>query len=276
MQGYFSIGEVSKIFDLNVRTLRYYDDIGLLRPARVDENTGYRYYTSEQFERVDTIKYLRALDIPIPQIKRLFRNTDINEMASILEEQRHQVRSRINELEMINRKIGNRLEEIERTLSQEFDRVVMRDIPDRETAIIKTENPRIEGSDIEQHVMLFRDSALSSAVVFQGKVGVTIFADNMRAGKFDTYDQVFIILDESDPYEGERSVVPGGEYVTIMFNGSHEEAPKYYRKLMRYIREHDMEIRTDSVEFSIIDSGITNDRSNYVTEIQIGVKPKEK
>ncbi|MGI6204583.1 MAG: MerR family transcriptional regulator [Anaerovoracaceae bacterium] len=275
MQGYFSIGEVSKIFGLNVRTLRYYDDIGLLKPAHVDEHTGYRYYTSAQFERVDTIKYLRALDIPISQIKRLFLNADVRERADILEEQRKQVREKISELESIERKIGNRLSELKGALEQEPGNIVMRMIPDREIALIRTENQSREGGVLERHVMIFRDKSSRKAVVFQGKIGVTIFAENINAGKFDSYDQVFVILDSVDPYEGDRAVIPGGEYVTVMYSGSHDEAPEYYRKLMKYIHDHDLEVRTGSVEFSIIDSGITNDREKYVSEIQIGVKRKK-
>ena len=61
MKSNFTIGEVSKLFDMNVRTLRYYDSIGLLRPEEVDGETGYRYYSLKQFEALNTIKYLRTL-----------------------------------------------------------------------------------------------------------------------------------------------------------------------------------------------------------------------
>lgn len=61
MKDLFTIGEMHKLFAVPVRTLRFYDEIGLLRPERVDPRTGYRYYSAGQFERLNTIKYLRAL-----------------------------------------------------------------------------------------------------------------------------------------------------------------------------------------------------------------------
>jgi len=44
----FKIGDFSRISQVSVKTLRYYDEIGLLRPAQVDRFTGYRYYSVDQ------------------------------------------------------------------------------------------------------------------------------------------------------------------------------------------------------------------------------------
>lgn len=68
MKDFFTIGEVSKLFRTNVRTLRYYDNIGLLKHAKEDVKTGYRYYFTKEFERLNTIKFLRTLDIPLEDI----------------------------------------------------------------------------------------------------------------------------------------------------------------------------------------------------------------
>ena len=45
MKHLFTIGEMSKLFGINIRTLRYYDSIGLLRTEYTDPDTGYRYYS---------------------------------------------------------------------------------------------------------------------------------------------------------------------------------------------------------------------------------------
>lgn len=64
MSSMFLIGEISRLFQIDIRTLRYYDEIGLFTPAAVDGQTGYRYYSIEQFESLNTILYLKALNIP--------------------------------------------------------------------------------------------------------------------------------------------------------------------------------------------------------------------
>jgi DNA-binding transcriptional MerR regulator/effector-binding domain-containing protein len=261
---------MSKIFNLNVRTLRYYDDIGLLKPAKVDENSGYRYYSSDQFERVDTIKYLRALDISISQIRRFFENSDIEEMAEIMEEQEAEIRRKKDELTTIENKISNRLKQLRSTAGEPFGKIGRRTFPDRDTVIVRKD---IETSDdIETGVNIFRDESMREAVVFQGKVGVSISKEDMEAGKFSRYSKVFIMLDPADPCGGTHSFIPGGEFLILRFNGSHDTARKYYRRMLKYAAENDLKVAAGSVEISIIDSGITNDQSKYVTEIQIPVK----
>ena len=47
MKELFTIGEMAELFQINIRTLRYYDDIGLLRPETVNPETGYRYYSTK-------------------------------------------------------------------------------------------------------------------------------------------------------------------------------------------------------------------------------------
>ena len=61
----FPIGEVSKLFHISVSSLRHYENIGLLTPEYVSPDSGYRYYSAGQFEVLNTIRYLRALDLPL-------------------------------------------------------------------------------------------------------------------------------------------------------------------------------------------------------------------
>ena len=108
----FSIGEMAKLFGINAKTLRYYDAVGLVSPELVDPQTGYRFYSTQQFERLNTIKYLRALDMPLAVIKQFFENKDIDVMVEILKEQQVEVLRRQRELERINLKIEDRLKQL--------------------------------------------------------------------------------------------------------------------------------------------------------------------
>ena len=62
------IGDVARLFHLSVSSLRHYESLGLLTPEFVDPETGYRYYSVRQFEALNTIRYLRALDMPLDEI----------------------------------------------------------------------------------------------------------------------------------------------------------------------------------------------------------------
>ena len=73
----FQIGDVAKMFHLSVGSLRHYEDIGILKPEHIDKNTGYRYYSTRQFEILNTIRYLRVLDMPLKEIADFLQNRDI-------------------------------------------------------------------------------------------------------------------------------------------------------------------------------------------------------
>jgi len=65
MTNYLTIGQVAQIKGINVKSLRYYDKLGILKPAYTDKNTGYRYYTPQQLLYIDMIRLLIELDIPL-------------------------------------------------------------------------------------------------------------------------------------------------------------------------------------------------------------------
>lgn len=87
-QELFSIGDVAQLFHLSVSSLRHYETIGLLTPEYTDPATGYRYYGPRQFEVLNTIRYLRALDMPLGQIRAFLRNRDVGRIEQLLREQK--------------------------------------------------------------------------------------------------------------------------------------------------------------------------------------------
>lgn len=91
MEQLFSIGDVAKLFHLSVSSLRHYEALGLLTPERVDPNTGYRSYSIRQFEVLNTIRYLRALDMPLEEIADFLRDRDVERIEEKLSRQREAV-----------------------------------------------------------------------------------------------------------------------------------------------------------------------------------------
>jgi DNA-binding transcriptional MerR regulator len=67
----FSIGEFARLGTVSVRTLRHYDEIGLLRPARVDPETGYRSYSAGQLAQLNRIIALKDLGFSLEQANHL-------------------------------------------------------------------------------------------------------------------------------------------------------------------------------------------------------------
>ncbi len=70
----FRIGDFSRLSLVSVKALRYYDEFGLLKPARVDEFTGYRYYSANQLTRLNRILALKDMGLSLEQIALLLDN----------------------------------------------------------------------------------------------------------------------------------------------------------------------------------------------------------
>ncbi|GAA0181756.1 hypothetical protein SH2C18_42430 [Clostridium sediminicola] len=85
MNNKFSIGEMSKLHNVPIKTLRYYDEIGLFKPIEVNKDNGYRYYSTEQFQQLNTINYLKFLGIPLKEIKSYLEIRNINYFLDLLE-----------------------------------------------------------------------------------------------------------------------------------------------------------------------------------------------
>lgn len=78
MSKYLSIGKVSKQKNVSIKSLRYYDRIGILKPAFVNEQTNYRYYTQEQLYLLDAITLCIKLGIPLKDLNGYVENGSIN------------------------------------------------------------------------------------------------------------------------------------------------------------------------------------------------------
>ncbi|BFO21240.1 hypothetical protein SHKM778_76280 [Streptomyces sp. KM77-8] len=75
--GMLTIGAFAKACRLSPKALRLYDELDLLRPARVDPHTGYRYYAPEQLERARLVAWLRRVGMPLAGIRRVCSSTPL-------------------------------------------------------------------------------------------------------------------------------------------------------------------------------------------------------
>lgn len=90
------IGQFSRISKVSIKTLRYYDEAGLLHPARVDDFTGYRYYTFSQLPRLHRILALKEMGFPLEQIGRLLdEDLSAEQLRGMLKARRSEIQARL-------------------------------------------------------------------------------------------------------------------------------------------------------------------------------------
>ena len=268
----FSIGDIAKMYNLSVGSLRHYETAGLLTPEYTDPETGYRYYGPRQFEVLNTICYLRVLDMPLSKISEFINNRDVETIEKMLEEQKSEVVKKRLELERIERKIDNRLRQIKDASTSETDKITEVKIPQMRISSMREKLQPKGYLDMEKPIRSLGKKQ-EEATVFLGKVGIGISAEKLKEGNFDEYDRIFLILDDEE--KGcDVTTLPETDGVCIRFHGSHADSPSEYKKLMAYISENGLETADFSREITIIDDGFTKDRDKFITEITIPVRRK--
>ena len=95
------IGRFSRLTGLTVKALRHYDELGLLRPARVDAASGYRFYGPDQVRRAEAIRRLRRLEVPLDDVAVLLDTDDPAAVRRILLEHRRRTALRSAELKIV-------------------------------------------------------------------------------------------------------------------------------------------------------------------------------
>jgi DNA-binding transcriptional MerR regulator len=126
----FTVGEFATLARVSKRLLRYYDEIGLLKPAHIDRMTGYRYYSAEQMAPLNRILVLKELGLSLEQVHRLL-NDDVStdEMQGMLLLKKAEIEQTLRaELQRIQ-KIEARLSAIRNTENNTPLDVVIKDVP---------------------------------------------------------------------------------------------------------------------------------------------------
>lgn len=109
MNNFLSIGELAKLRNINVQSLRYYEKLGILVPAYVNPNSGYRYYSLEQIMILDTIILCIELGIPLKDLKNYVNTDGELEFEHLLKDGKKLANEKI-------RKIESNIDSINRTL----------------------------------------------------------------------------------------------------------------------------------------------------------------
>ncbi|HHW48773.1 MAG TPA: MerR family transcriptional regulator [Clostridiaceae bacterium] len=114
----YTISRLAEIAGISTRTLRYYDEFGLLSPARISSN-GYRIYSQKEVDRLQQILFYRELGVPLDEIKKILSSKDFDRQAA-LESHLSALRAKRKQLDLL---ISN----VEKTIKASRGEIIMSD-----------------------------------------------------------------------------------------------------------------------------------------------------
>ena len=107
MENLFSIGELAKYQNISKQTLIFYDKIGLFRPAWVDPDNGYRYYSAAQLDFLDTILIMKKIGFSLKEIQEHMKHYTIDSSLVLLRSQLTRIDQQIAEEDALYSKLPN-------------------------------------------------------------------------------------------------------------------------------------------------------------------------
>jgi DNA-binding transcriptional MerR regulator len=124
------IGNFARLSQVSVVTLRYYDEMDLLKPVQVDNFTGYRFYSADQLPRLNRILALKDLGFSLEQIKLMLADgLSVEQLRSMLTMQRTEVERRLTNEQKRLYRIESRLRQIEMENKMPNYDVVIKTVP---------------------------------------------------------------------------------------------------------------------------------------------------
>lgn len=134
----FRIGEFSRIARVSCRLLRFYDEIGLLKPGAIDPATGYRYYTSEHLRRLNRILVLKDLGLSLDQVGKVIdESVSPEQLRAMLLLRRADIERALGEETARLRSIEARIAQIDREGVAATDDVLIRAEPSRRVVTLR-------------------------------------------------------------------------------------------------------------------------------------------
>jgi DNA-binding transcriptional MerR regulator len=261
------IGAFSKLSQVSIKTLRYYDEIGLLKPVHVDRFTGYRYYSSDQLLQLRKLLAFKDIGFSLQQIESLLEDgLSAARLYERLAVQRAELASRVVEGQSQLARLEQMLQQIERNGELSSIEIKIRDV---ETALIASIRRTVPSYD--DTVNLFQE--LGSYLKKEGlKVqwGAVWHACDLENKSIDC--EAFAFLPHLIPFNNRVRMyqLPAARMVSVIHSGQGEDYAPSYSAAHSWISENKYRIAGPNREV-YLDGGYVNDGGAGLMEIQFPV-----
>jgi DNA-binding transcriptional MerR regulator/DNA gyrase inhibitor GyrI len=265
----FSIGEFSKLGGLTVKTLRFYHEEGLLVPAFVDPDTGYRYYDERQIETARVIAYFRNLEFSISDIKELLGHADEAGLLDLLERQRSQIKEQIKRLQRTVRSLDQFISEERQGQAMAG---ILDDVSEKSLEPMLVAGIRMKGRYSECGKGFARLGRGFGRLI----CGKPLLLHHDSEYKEDDADfEACLPIRQRKTVEGATvRELPGVRCVTLVHKGPYDQMGRSYAKVFKWVKERNYKVVPPTREVYLKGPGMVfkGNPKNYVTEIQIPVE----
>lgn len=274
MAKYLSIGQMGKLNNITVQTLRHYEKVGLLKPSYINEETGYRYYSTKDFNTIDLIKQCKAMGLSLEEIKEVtHKYTSLESIENILGNQKEIINKKIKELENIKNKVEFLENKINLSLHKGINNVFVKYNDERK--FIKYNFKDRFSDEFEINLRKILLDVESNYDNVNAEIAFTVSYKELNLYEKVECKNVMINLGEKTSYEDEKIIyMPKGNYLTMYFDDTYRDSSKYYHIIMCYIKDNNIKVSGDFNEIYIMTRVGSDGKEKSLAQIEILIEEK--
>jgi DNA-binding transcriptional MerR regulator len=260
-----TIGDFSRATHLSVKTLRHYHRIGLLEPAEVDPDTGYRRYRTDQIPVAQVIRRFRDLEMPLEEIQAVLAAPDVAARNRLIESHLRRLESNLERTQAATASLRELLATQSPAAPTDLEHLTVDATP--AAAITSTIELAEASAWYNGAFGELYASLASQGVEPRGTAGgifsTDLFAeDHGEATVFIPCDLTFRSTGRIEPL-----VIPAVELATTVHVGSHADIDRSYGDLATYVAEHAIGVEGPIREYYLVDRFSTDDEAEWRTKI---------
>jgi DNA-binding transcriptional MerR regulator len=258
-----SIGAFSRLTHLSIKTLRYYHEVGLLEPAVVDPDSGYRYYRPSQTHSAQIVRRFRDLGLPVADVKAVLAAPDLAARDAILAGHLDRMREQLRQTEVAVDSLRRMLEG--GSTAGAIEERVFEGGP---TISIAADVTREDVTNWWRGALTrLREIAASAGLEQTGPVG-GLFDDELFTEEAG-HARVYLPVRDSPALDGTgaRWELPAGRFAVALHNGPHSDVDRTYAALGTYAAGRGRDGKGPVRERYLADPLDTPDSARWRTEV---------
>lgn len=264
------IGDFSTLAHISVKTLRYYDEAGLLAPVWVDPQSGYRYYAARQIGQLNRILVLKDFGFSLEEIAGLLQEgVTAEQMRGMLLLQQAEQKKRVEEEGDRLSRIRSRIRLIEKENAMSYD-VVLKSLPKQKIASVRETIANYPAVG-----PLYGKVAGALGAAMTGKVVPVAIWHDPEYKEQDVDAEAGFYLQQDVAPRGGVSVhdLPEVTAACAVHNGAYRRLNEVYDALMKWVAENGYHVAGPIRELYLhCTQPVRQDDESYVTEIQVPVQ----
>ncbi|RKP47917.1 MerR family transcriptional regulator [Cohnella endophytica] len=274
----YSIGQASKICNLSIQTLRFYDKIGLVHPSETDKHSGYRYYSNLDLLHIKIVQGLKSLNFKLEEISHTLKSEKLDRIMAMMKTKHEETLQEVRRLEKVATAIEQRMAQVNflQALGGEFKEldilVEMKHYPDRHVAFDRGRYACGMEPSVVRFTELFH-KVEENGLTPNGYI-MTVYHENIMI--FDRQDsdiEVCIPVDSRGTTADFTRTIAGGEYITALYCGvpNEESCKRIYGKLLEWMKTNGYEESGPAIEQYLVDMTQMGKPEEFIVELQVPV-----